>query len=206
MTALQIAYAHCSNWRKDDKGCLGAIIDDDLQVRRCYPRAKCVLREPGKRCPYFEECVAPMASSIENARVRAEFEAAVRDYNVLYFVRDVFADGFGGEVGSKDACLLFNILHCEAPLRLLAETARVVRPGGQCVAAAHSQGQGVRGSHDRSNSPVSERLIALFVPEISSKESDASNASPVPREGRSCKRPPLLDLCGSPSSGGGGPA
>jgi hypothetical protein len=80
MTALQIAYAHCANWRKDGKGCLGAIIDDDLQIRRCYPRARCVLSEPGKRCPYFEECVAPMAGSIANPRVRLEFEAAVREY------------------------------------------------------------------------------------------------------------------------------
>jgi hypothetical protein len=82
MTALQIAYARCANWRKDGKGCLGAIIDDDLQIRCCYPRAKCVLSEPGKRCPYFEECVAPMAPSIDNPRVRAEFEAAVRDYRL----------------------------------------------------------------------------------------------------------------------------
>lgn len=49
---------------------------------------------------------------------------------MLYVVRDVFADGFGGEMGSKDACLLFNILHCEEPMRLLAGAARVVRPGG----------------------------------------------------------------------------
>jgi SAM-dependent methyltransferase len=51
-------------------------------------------------------------------------------YNIVYVVRDVFADGFGGEAGSKDACLLFKILHCEEPVRLLAEAARVVRPGG----------------------------------------------------------------------------
>lgn len=82
MTALQIAYAECANWRGDGKGCLGAIIDDDLQIRRCYPSARCVLSEPGKRCPYFEECVAPMASSIEDATRRAEFEAAIRDYRL----------------------------------------------------------------------------------------------------------------------------
>src|SRR5512136_1671426 len=64
---------------------------------------------------------------IERTRQRA---AAAGAYNVLYFVRDVFADGFGGEGGSQDACLLFNILHCEEPVRLLAEGARVVRPGG----------------------------------------------------------------------------
>jgi len=64
---------------------------------------------------------------VERTRQRA---AAAGAGNVLYFVRDVFAEGFGGEPGSKDTCLLFNILHCEEPVRLLAEAARVVRPGG----------------------------------------------------------------------------
>jgi SAM-dependent methyltransferase len=64
---------------------------------------------------------------IERTRQRA---AAAGAWNVLYMVGDVFADGFGGEAASKDACLLFNILHCEEPVRLLAEAARVVRPGG----------------------------------------------------------------------------
>src|SRR6266581_7106682 len=49
---------------------------------------------------------------IERTRQRS---AAARVYNVRYVVRDVFADGFGGEAGSKDVCLLFNILHCEEP-------------------------------------------------------------------------------------------
>ena len=82
MTALQIAYAHCANWRKDGKGCLGAMIDDDLQIRRCFPRPRCVLGTPGERCLYFEECVAPMAPSIDNPKVRLEFTGAVRDYRL----------------------------------------------------------------------------------------------------------------------------
>jgi hypothetical protein len=82
MTPLQIAKDHCANWRNDGKGCLGAIIDDDLQIRRCRPKAKCVLGTPGERCAYFEECVAPMAPSIENPKVRAEFDAAVRNYRL----------------------------------------------------------------------------------------------------------------------------
>ncbi len=45
-------------------------------------------------------------------------------------VRDVFSQGFGGEAESKDASLLFKILHCEEPVKLLAEAAPVVRPGG----------------------------------------------------------------------------
>lgn len=50
--------------------------------------------------------------------------------NILYVVRDVFEDGFGCKSASQDGCLLFNILHSEEPVRLLAEAARVVRPDG----------------------------------------------------------------------------
>jgi hypothetical protein len=81
MTGLQIAYSHCANWKKDGS-CLGAVIDDDLQIRRCCPKPKCLLATPGVRCLYFEECVAPMAPSIENLVVRTEFEAAVREYRL----------------------------------------------------------------------------------------------------------------------------
>ena len=82
MTVLQIARDHCANWRTDGKGCLGAIIEDDGAIRRCIPKPKCVLSTPGQRCPYFEECVAPMARSIQNPRVREEFTQAVRDYRL----------------------------------------------------------------------------------------------------------------------------
>jgi SAM-dependent methyltransferase len=64
---------------------------------------------------------------VERTRGRAE---AAGVGNITFVVRDVFAEGFGVEAGSKDACLLFNILHCEEPVKLLAEGARVVRPGG----------------------------------------------------------------------------
>jgi hypothetical protein len=82
MTPLQIAKDHCANWRNDGKGCLGAIIDDDLQIRRCRPKPKCVLGTPGERCAYFEECVAPMGPSIDNEEDRRRFQAAVRDYRL----------------------------------------------------------------------------------------------------------------------------
>jgi len=82
MTALQIAYAECANWRKDGKGCLGAIIDDDLQIRRCKPRERCLLSTPGERCQYFEECVAPMGPGIYDEARRVAFMAAVRDYRL----------------------------------------------------------------------------------------------------------------------------
>src|SRR6266852_4776166 len=83
MTVLQIANEHCANWRGDGKGCLGAVIDDDLQIRRCTPRPKCLLGAPGVRCLYFEECVAPMAKSIRNDLVRREFEEVVWRYRVF---------------------------------------------------------------------------------------------------------------------------
>ncbi len=59
--------------------------------------------------------------------------AAARASNVVAAVRDIFAEGFGGEAGDTDACLLFNILHCEEPVHLLTEAARVVRPGGEVL-------------------------------------------------------------------------
>ena len=74
MTALQMAREECPNWLGEGKGCLGAIIDDDLQIRRCCPKPKCVLGTPGIRCRNFEECVAPMA------RTREKFVSAVQDY------------------------------------------------------------------------------------------------------------------------------
>ncbi len=50
--------------------------------------------------------------------------------NILCEVRDVFTDGFAVPSESQDAGLLFNLLHCEEPVRLLDQVARVVRPGG----------------------------------------------------------------------------
>jgi hypothetical protein len=82
MTVLQIANEHCANLRKDGRGCLGAVIDDDLQIRRCRPKPKCVLGTVGERCIYFEECVAPMAASIDNEDYPQRFEAAVREYRL----------------------------------------------------------------------------------------------------------------------------
>ena len=64
---------------------------------------------------------------VERTRQRAE-AAGIR--NVRCQSRDVMKDGFGSAPESQDACLLFNILHCEDPVRLLAEAVRVVRPGG----------------------------------------------------------------------------
>jgi SAM-dependent methyltransferase len=67
---------------------------------------------------------------LERTRQRAE-EAGVS--NIVYALRDVLVDGFGVEMGSQDACLLFNILHTEEPVRLLTKAAQVVRPGGMLL-------------------------------------------------------------------------
>lgn len=67
---------------------------------------------------------------VERTRQRAVSSGV---HNLVCTVRDVFIDGFGGEFGNNDACLLFNILHCEDPVRLLAEAARIVCTGGEVL-------------------------------------------------------------------------
>jgi SAM-dependent methyltransferase len=67
---------------------------------------------------------------IERTRHRAE-AAGLR--NVRYQLRDVMRDGFGGEPESRDACLLFNILHCGEPVYLLTEAARSVHLDGRVL-------------------------------------------------------------------------
>lgn len=64
---------------------------------------------------------------VQRTRQRA-IEAGLT--NVRCHHRDVLADGFGVPDESRDACLLFNILHGEEPLRLLNEGAKVTRVGG----------------------------------------------------------------------------
>lgn len=49
---------------------------------------------------------------------------------IVAAVRDVMEHGFGVEV---DAVLLFNILHCEEPIRLLRHAAAALKPGGQVL-------------------------------------------------------------------------
>ncbi|BET66820.1 hypothetical protein ASA1KI_17380 [Opitutales bacterium ASA1] len=72
-------------------------------------------------------------SMVEKTRERARSAGLV---TVNAVVRDVFESGFGLADASCGACLLFNILHTEAPVAMLREAARVVRPGG-CVAVIH---------------------------------------------------------------------
>ncbi len=53
--------------------------------------------------------------------------------NTVAELRDVFTEGFGVPDASQDACLLFNILHCEEPQRLFREAARVLKYGGKLL-------------------------------------------------------------------------
>lgn len=56
--------------------------------------------------------------------------------NVTVALRDVLMNGFGLELGSCDAVLLFNILHFPRSNDLVRQAAEVLRPGG-CVLAIH---------------------------------------------------------------------
>ncbi|MCP5528618.1 MAG: class I SAM-dependent methyltransferase [Verrucomicrobiales bacterium] len=64
---------------------------------------------------------------VERTRQRATAAGLV---NVRVLCRDVMEAGFGCEARSQDACLLFNILHCEDPVGLLNLATQTVRPGG----------------------------------------------------------------------------
>jgi SAM-dependent methyltransferase len=66
-------------------------------------------------------------SMVERTRMRAE-ERAIG--NLSFELRDVFQNGFGVASRTQDGCLLFNILHCEDPVRVLKEAARVIADHG----------------------------------------------------------------------------
>lgn len=83
MKAIQLARDHCANMNQDGS-CLGAVIDDDLQIKACRPKPECVLVVPGVRCEYFEQCVIPMNSSdwagLQTPQQHIEFGKAVDEY------------------------------------------------------------------------------------------------------------------------------
>jgi SAM-dependent methyltransferase len=54
-----------------------------------------------------------------------------RGLSIVAQMRDVMADGFAVRV---DAVLLFNILHCEEPVRLLEHAAEALKSGGEVLA------------------------------------------------------------------------
>ncbi len=73
------------------------------------------------------------ALDIEPAMVEATARKAAEAGlgNVRATLRDFVAQGMGLPDASVDYAMLFNILHCEAPLQLLGEARRVLRPGGR---------------------------------------------------------------------------
>lgn len=64
---------------------------------------------------------------VTRTRQRAK-EAGLK--NIRAYVWDILKEGFLSQGESKDACLLFNILHCEESIKILSEAARIVRFGG----------------------------------------------------------------------------
>ncbi len=75
------------------------------------------------------------AYDVDEAMAARTRERAVgaRLTNVVVECQDVLAEGFGLQPRSLDGCLLFNILHHEDPIGMLALAASVVRPGGRLV-------------------------------------------------------------------------
>ena len=78
-----------------------------------------------------------ISGTIETIDIDSEMVKRTRErarqlnlHNVLCYESDILSGGFKCKPASKDACLLFNILHGDEPLRILNEAARVVRPGG----------------------------------------------------------------------------
>ncbi len=81
MTPLQFAHEECANYQPDGS-CLGAVIEDDLTMRRCRPLSRCALVDE-KRCAYFEECVAPMADMVSDPRRAVRLQEAGRNYRAM---------------------------------------------------------------------------------------------------------------------------
>ena len=80
MTPLQFAQQECAN-HQPDGSCLGAVIEEDLSIRRCSPRPRCRLAD-GERCGYFEACVAPLARMVTDPWRAAALRDAVTQYHL----------------------------------------------------------------------------------------------------------------------------
>lgn len=86
MTALQLVREECAN-HQSDGSCAGAMINDDLSILCSIPQSRCLVAE-GKRCPYFEECVAPMVNMVTVPRRLAEIQEAVAEYRRITKQKD----------------------------------------------------------------------------------------------------------------------
>ncbi len=81
MTPLQFVAADCANLEPDNS-CRGIMIAPDLSMRVCRPLPRCLIID-GKRCEYFEDCVAPMADWTTDPRLAASMQAAVAEYRAI---------------------------------------------------------------------------------------------------------------------------
>jgi SAM-dependent methyltransferase len=80
----------------------------------------------------------PIAESISGTEYTFDIEPAMVERTneraaglpIIAQVRDVMEHGFGIQA---DAVLLFNILHCEQPVRLLHHAANALLPGGEVL-------------------------------------------------------------------------
>lgn len=82
MTPLQFVIAECSN-HQSDGSCLGMMINTDLSITRGHALPRCLVAD-GQRCPYFEECVAPMADMVTDPRRSRVIKEAVMLYQMQH--------------------------------------------------------------------------------------------------------------------------
>lgn len=82
MKPSQLAKDWCANFRKEDGGCLGAIIEDDLSILRCASKPTCLMNTGTERCAYLETTVLPMLNTMPACVLRYEMEEAVREYRL----------------------------------------------------------------------------------------------------------------------------
>ena len=80
--------------------------------------------------------------------------------NVVVERRDVLARGFGLPPASQDGCLLFNILHHDDPVAILAEAARCLRLGGRLFVIHWRHDPDTPRGPDLSIRPRPEQIIA----------------------------------------------
>lgn len=82
---------------------------------------------------------------IEAAMVARTLERAAElpEGKIVCQVRDVMDHGFG--IAGVDVALLFNILHCDEPVRLFHHAAKAVRPGGHVLVIHWRYGATPRG-------------------------------------------------------------